>query len=108
VAGETKNYISDGTVVSLAKASNNIWYEISPKGGGSSEYNCISDTIASSGSDYENPNITDADSIPYLILNKQIYTEIDGDYTVAAPVINFAEITLNPDDTIIIPLKKLL
>jgi hypothetical protein len=108
LSGVQKNYVADGETVTIAKASNNFWYEISTKGGSNSEYGCLVDTIATQSGSYENPNITDADSIPYLILNKQIYTEIDGDYTVAAPVINFADITLNPDDTIIIPLKKLL
>lgn len=109
LSGLQKNYISDGETVNIAKASNNFWYEISPKGGGgTSEYGCLTDTIATQSSSYENPNITDADSIPYLILNKQIYTEIDGDYTVSAPLINFADITLNVDDKIVIPLKKLL
>lgn len=108
-SGQTKNYFSNGVVTHLAKGSDNIWYQIdNGAGGGGSDtkYDPIVDTIATPGNTYTNSNLTGATSIDYVIVNKQIYTEVDGDYTIAGTTITFTDISLSALDTIIIPLNK--
>lgn len=106
--GQTKNYFSNGVVTHLVKGSDNVWYQIDNVAGGGSDtkYDPIVDTIATPGNTYTNSNLTGATNIDYVIVNKQIYTEIDGDFTISGNQITFTDITLSALDTIIIPLNK--
>lgn len=107
--GQTKNYFSNETTTHLVKGNDNIWYQVdngAGGGGSSTKYDPIVDTIATPGNSYTNANLTGATSIDFVIVNKQIYTEIDGDYSVAGTTITFTGISLSALDTIIIPLNK--
>ena len=109
INGTTRNYINNGDIIHLAKGNDNIWYRVNnEKGsGGGTVYPPITDTITTESNTYSNDDLLGAEA-PYLFLDKQLYSIIDGDYTFdnSTPDIVFTSITLYPDSTIIIPITK--
>lgn len=107
INGTTRNYITNGDIVHLAKGNDNIWYRVNNEkgsGGSGNTSGTITDTITTEGSTYSNADLLGVNA-PYLFLDKQFYSIIDGDYTFdnSTEDIVFTSITVYPDSTIVIP-----
>lgn len=111
INGVAKTSIAARSTVFIARGEDDFWYEIGSGSGSSAskQYKTISDTIQENNvTEYVNTDLEGATSLDFVIVNKQIYTEIDGDFTFLGDTITFLTITLFRSDTVVIPFNKLL
>lgn len=73
-------------------------------------YDCISDTISGETNTYQNDLLIGAEDLKFVIIDKQIFTEINGDYTFnnTTGIITTLSVTMYLDSTIVAPFNKLL
>jgi len=78
--------------------------------GGGYEYDCIDDTITEETSVYQNDKLKGAKDLKFCIVDKVVFTEIDGDYAsdFNTGEIVFYSIIMYPDSTIVAPFNRKL
>lgn len=74
----------------------------------SGEYDCIEDTITEETNTYQNDLLIGATNVKFIIIDKQIFTFIDGDYTFNPTTgeITTISVTMYLNTTIVIPHNK--
>ena len=79
-------------------------------GGGGYEYDCIDDTITEETNTYQNDKLIGAIDLKICIIDKQLFTEIDGDYTFdnITGTITTVSVTMYFDSTIVVPFNRKL
>ena len=78
--------------------------------GGGYEYDCIDDTITEETQTYYNVKLIGATDLKFVIVDKQLFTEIDGDYTFDSLTgyIRFDTIIMYVDSSIVAPFNRKL
>ena len=79
-------------------------------GGGGYEYDCIDDTITEETNTHQNDKLIGAIDLKFCIIDKQLFTEIDGDYTFdnITGTITTVSVTMYFDSTIVVPFNRKL
>ena len=89
-----------------SKYARRLWSDIkSCVSGGGGGYVALSATITEQGDTYTSQSLIGATNLAFVIINKQLYTYEDGDFSFNENVgtISFIGITLFVDDKIVIP-----
>lgn len=73
-------------------------------------YDCIDDTITSETNSYYNIKLAGATNLKFIIVDKTLLTEIDGDFTFASTtgIITTVSVIMYVDSTIVIPFNRKL